>query len=242
MKRMREFVSGEPRTPTLDLRLAFSWATRDLSTTVTGKAFNQPHKCVPKLKIHKDLIGSALYLGIVLNVFKQIINICNCHQRLTDANKHFHKFTGNLRILNTCLKKPFPSLQNSLLAVINQQWWFATTTVSTSTLCLLRVAKLWWQTHNLFATTSNSSNSDSGWITQSNLVKKIIFYFESKLLRALMIERSQVKNPLKLWNPQHITSGFQNKSISGNCPPPPQDLQHASTSTFWVHMLMQQHF
>lgn len=31
MKRMSEFVSGEPRTPTLDLRLAFSWARRDFS-------------------------------------------------------------------------------------------------------------------------------------------------------------------------------------------------------------------
>lgn len=31
MKQMREFVSGEPRTPTLDLRLAFSCARRDLS-------------------------------------------------------------------------------------------------------------------------------------------------------------------------------------------------------------------
>lgn len=31
MKRMREFVSGEPRTPTLDLRLAFICARRDLS-------------------------------------------------------------------------------------------------------------------------------------------------------------------------------------------------------------------
>lgn len=31
MKQMREFVSGEPRTPMLDLRLAFNCARRDFS-------------------------------------------------------------------------------------------------------------------------------------------------------------------------------------------------------------------
>lgn len=40
MKRMREFVSGEPRAPMLDFRLAFSFATPDLSVIIKRKPFN----------------------------------------------------------------------------------------------------------------------------------------------------------------------------------------------------------
>ncbi len=96
---MREFVSGDPRTPMLDLRLAFSCAIRDLSR---GKRSRR----IP-LQYHPNGATDGKY-NLLIDVF------------LISVYVNFTALHYNVKDLEQCVLRPCTEKHVSLISLHSQ--------------------------------------------------------------------------------------------------------------------------